>query len=150
MTDISVAESGEPNAAGANDGADALCRQIEEVRAAMRNAIEEARPKPEIVEIFIRATDVSDRAAGAEALYKKKKDLKRHAKFREVAQRSDLLRAQWLTSLEKAGRRFMGVPGKGVKIGTPPDPNLIVLTDLFPHLISRAGEGGKPRFAASR
>jgi hypothetical protein len=47
---------------------DAVCREIEEVRDAMRAAIEEARAKPEIVNIFIRATDISDQATASEAL----------------------------------------------------------------------------------
>jgi len=119
MNDLVNTEPGKPNAAGAHDGADAMGRAVEETRDAMRRAIDEARPKAEIVSVFIRASDISAEATGSEARYKKGKDLKRHAAFRETALRVDLLRAKWLTALEKTGRRFMGKPKKGQKAGTP-------------------------------
>jgi hypothetical protein len=105
-------------------------REIEEARDAMRRAIEEARAKPEIVQIFIRANQISAEAAGAEVRYQKEKKFESQNAAREIALRVDCFRGQWLKSLEKAGRRFMGRPGDGIKIGTPPDPHLIVLDDL--------------------
>jgi ParB-like nuclease domain len=109
---------------------DTMRRELEEVRDAMRVAIEEARAKPEIVQIFIRANQISGNASVLEALSKKKKNSASHYAFREIALRVDCLRGQWLKDLQKAGRRFMGQPGEGVQIGTPPPPNLIVLEDL--------------------
>jgi len=142
MTDISTIVVSALAAVGATDGAqltmpphpefDAMGRAIDELRNEMRRAIDVGEPKRKIVQIFLRASDISAEAAGAEALHKKKKDLKMHAAFREIGLRVDLLRAQSLTDLEKAGRRFMGRPGEGTKIGTPPPPHLITLGDLFP------------------
>jgi hypothetical protein len=142
MTDISTIVVSALAAVGATDGAqltmpphpefDAMGRAIDELRNEMRRAIDVGEPKRKIVQIFLRASDISAEAAGAEALHKKKKDLKRPAAFRVIGLRVDLLRAQSLTDLEKAGRRFMGRPGEGTKIGTPPPPHLITLGDLFP------------------
>src|SRR5262245_58092645 len=105
-------------------------RELEEARDAMRRAIEEARAKPEIVQIFIRANQISADATVLEASSRRKKNYTSHYVFREIALRVDRLRGKWLKDLEKAGRRFMGRPGEGVKIGTPPPPHLIVLDDL--------------------
>jgi hypothetical protein len=109
---------------------DAMRREIDEARDAMRAAIEEARPKPEIVKIFIRANHISAEAAGAEVRFRKEKKFESQNAARAIALRVDCLRGQSLKDLEKAGRRFMGRPGEGVKIGTPPPPHLIVLDDL--------------------
>jgi hypothetical protein len=48
----------------------------DELRNEMRRAIE-AREKSEIARVFIRATDISAKATGSEARYKKGKDLKK-------------------------------------------------------------------------
>jgi hypothetical protein len=96
---------------------DAMRRELEEARDAMRRAIEEVRAKPEIVQIFIRANQIS---VDATVRSRKKKNSTSHYAFREIALRVDRLRGKWLKDLEKAGRRFMGRPGEGVKIGTPP------------------------------
>jgi hypothetical protein len=106
---------------------DAMRRELEEARDAMRRAIEEVRAKPEIVQIFIRANQIS---VDATVRSRKKKNSTSHYAFRQIALRVDRLRGQWLKDLEKAGRRFMGRPGEGVKIGTPPPSDLIVLDDL--------------------
>jgi hypothetical protein len=98
-----------------------------EARDAMQRAIEEARAKAEILEIFIRANQIS---ADATVRSRRKRNSTSHYAFREIALRADRLRGQWLKDLEKAGRRFMGRPEEGVKIGTPPPPHLIVLDDL--------------------
>jgi hypothetical protein len=106
---------------------DTMHRELEEARGAMQGAIEEARAKPEILQIFIRANQIS---ADATARSRRKRNSTSHYAFREIALRVDRLRGQWLKDLEKAGRRFMGRPGEGIKIGTPPPPHLIVLEDL--------------------
>jgi hypothetical protein len=82
--------------------------ELEEARDAMRVAIEEARAKPEIVQIFIRANQISADANVSEALYKRKKNSASHYAFREIALRVDCLRGQWLKDLQKAGRRYPG------------------------------------------
>jgi hypothetical protein len=104
--------------------------QLDTMRDAMRVAIAEARPKAEIVQIFIRANQISAEAAGAEVRFKKEKKFESQNAAREIGLRVDRLRAQSLVDLEKAKLRFMGRPGEGIKIGTPPDPHLIVLDDL--------------------
>jgi hypothetical protein len=108
----------------------AMRRELEEARGAMCAAIEEARAKSEIVPIFIRANHISAEAAGAEVRFQKEKRFESQNAAREIALRVDCFRGQSLKDLEKAGRRFMGRPGDGIKIGTPPDPHLIVLDDL--------------------
>jgi hypothetical protein len=110
----------------------------DELRNEMRRAME-AREKSEIARVFIRATDISAKATGSEARYKKGKDIKRHVAFREIGLRVDLLRAQWLVETEKAKLRFMGRPAKGQKAGTPAPPHLLTLSDFFPrHLQDQA------------
>jgi hypothetical protein len=105
----------------------AMRRELEEARSAMQRVIEEARAKPEILKIFLRANQIS---AHANVGSRRKRNSTSHYAFREIALRADRLRGQWLKDLEKAGRRFMGRPEEGVKIGTPPDPDLVVLDDL--------------------
>jgi hypothetical protein len=124
-----------PRAIGSND-VDTLRRELEEVRDAMRLAIAEAREKSEIVGLFLRGNQISTDAAVLEARAKKKKNSVSHLAFREIGLRVDSLRGQWLKDLKTAGRRFMGQPGDGVRIGTPAPPHLIVLDDL--------GLGGEP------
>jgi hypothetical protein len=102
-------------------------RELEEARGAMGRAIEEARAKSEIVEIFLRANQIS---VDATVRSRRKRNSTSHYAFREIALRADRLKGRWLKDLEKAGRRFMGRPEEGVKIGTPPPPHLIVLDDL--------------------
>ena len=106
---------------------DTMRRELEEARGAMGRAIEEARAKPEILHIFIRANQIS---ADATVRSRRKRNSTSHYAFREIALRADRLRGQWLKDLEKAGRRFMGRPEEGVKAGTPPPAHLIVLDDL--------------------
>jgi hypothetical protein len=105
---------------------DEVRRELDEVREEMIRAIAEARAKSEIVEIFLRANQVSIDAT----VRSRKKNSTSHYAFREIALRADRLRGQWLKDFEKAGRRFMGRPEEGVKIGTPPDQRLVVLDDL--------------------
>src|SRR5258706_13801303 len=86
----------------------------DELRNEMRRAME-AREKAEIARVFIRATDISAKATGSEARYKKGKDIKRHVAFREIGLRVDLLRAQWLVETEKARARSLVRPAKAQK-----------------------------------
>jgi ParB/Sulfiredoxin domain len=106
---------------------DAMRRELEEARSAMQRVIEEARAKPEILKIFLRANQIS---ADANVRSRRKRNSTSHYAFREIALRADRLRGQWLKDLEKAGLRYMGRPEEGVKIGTPPPPHLLVLDDL--------------------
>ena len=86
---------------------DTMRRELEEARGAMGRAIEEARAKSEIVEIFLRANQIS---VDATVRSRRKRNSTSHYAFREIALRADRLRGQWLKDLEKAGRRFMGRP----------------------------------------
>src|SRR5262245_13050261 len=106
-----------------------LLRAIDEARDAMRTAIE-AREKPEIVHIFVRVRPLHAEVAGSETCFHEAKNAEARQKAREVRLGAECVMGQWLIDLERAELRYMGRPEKGVKIGTPPDPNLVTLEDL--------------------
>jgi ParB/RepB/Spo0J family partition protein len=102
---------------------------IDAARDAMLTVIE-ARAKTEIVRIFIQVRHIRAEAAGSETYFEEAKNAESQHKAREVRLNAECLMGQWLTDLETAELRYMGRPGKGTKIGTPPDPELITLDDL--------------------
>jgi hypothetical protein len=98
-------------------------------RDAMRTAIE-ARQKPDIVQIFVRVRHIHAEAAGSETYFAEANNTEARRSGREVRLGAECVMGQWLADLETAELRYMGRPGKGTKIGTPPDPGLITLDDL--------------------
>src|SRR5258708_6980762 len=108
---------------------DTMRRELEEARHAMRAAIE-ARKKPDIVHIFVQVRHIHAEAAGSETYFAEANNTEARRSGREVRLGAECLMGQWLADLETAELRYMGRPGKGTKIGTPPDPGLITLDDL--------------------
>src|SRR6266436_3438792 len=124
MTDISAIE-----AAITSPGFEAIYAAIEAAREAMCTAIE-ARQKPDIVHIFVRVRHIHAEAAASETYFAEANNTEARRSGREVRLAAESVMGQWLVDLETAGLRYMGRPGKGTKIGTPPDPCLITLDDL--------------------
>jgi hypothetical protein len=108
---------------------DAMRGAIEAARDVMRTAIE-ARKKPEVVQIFVRVRHIHAEAAGSETYFAEANNTEARRSGREVRLGAECQMGQWLVDLETAELRYMGRPGKGTKIGTPPDPGLITLDDL--------------------
>jgi ParB/RepB/Spo0J family partition protein len=104
-------------------------RELEEARHAMRAAIE-ARKKPDIVHIFVQVRNIHAEAAGSETYFAEANNTEARRSGREVRLGAEGVMGGWLADLETAQLRYMGRPGKGTKIGTPPDPGLITLDDL--------------------
>jgi hypothetical protein len=108
---------------------DEVHRELEEARGAMCTAIE-ARKKTDIVQIFVRVRHIHAQAAGSETYFADAHNTEFRRSGREVRLAAEYLMGQWLIKLEEMQLRYTGRPGKGVRIGTPPDPSLITLDDL--------------------
>jgi N6-adenosine-specific RNA methylase IME4 len=108
---------------------DALHAAIEAARTAMRTAIG-ARQKPDIVHIFAQVRHIHAEVAGAEKYFAEAGNVEAQRRARGERLGAEYLMGQWLIKLEAVQLRYTGRPGKGVRIGTPPDPSLITLDDL--------------------